>query len=94
MNEPLGMGGRQPGRGLHRDSQNLDDRQRSRRHRVGVARDGPADIRHDEIGEPIGIRDAVDFDHVVVNDRSGRLCFTRETLSVPFRCCQDAAQEP
>ena len=57
------------------------------RHRVGLQR-RPAHIRHDEIGEPLHIRHAVNFHHVVMNHRGGRLGFTRETLA----CCSTATE--
>ena len=79
MNEPLGVGGSQPGGGLHADSQDFDQRQRPIVIEPALQR-RPAHIGHDEIGQPLQLRHAVDFHHVVMNHRGGGLGFTRETL--------------
>ena len=71
VNEPLCLGSSQPGCGLHSDSQNLDEREWPVAIESALQR-RPSHIRHDEIGEPIRIRHAVDFNHVVMNHRGSR----------------------
>ena len=81
------MGGGQPGGGLHADAEDFDQRQRSSV--VQPALQGrPADVGHDEIGQPGRFGHAVDFDHVVVDHRGSRLGLAGETLS-----CRSAAAQ-
>ncbi len=87
VNESLGMSGGQTGRGLHSDSQDFDERERSVLIEPVLQR-RPAHVRHDEIGQPLHIRHAVNFHDVVMNHRGGRLCLTREALP-----CGSAAAE-
>ena len=79
VNEPLGMGGGQPGGGLHADAEDFGQRQRPVVVQPPLQR-RPADVGHDEIGQPGRFRHAVDFDHVVVDHGGGGLGLAGESL--------------
>ena len=81
------MHGRQSVRGLHSNSQNLDERKWPILIKPVLQR-RPSHIRHDKIGQPLYIRHAVNFHHIVVNHCGGRLCLTRK----PLPCRSAAAQ--